>query len=177
MKRTTKAIATIALCALFAAPVLAANTTAPGQGSGYGMGPGMGHGMGYGMGYGGGMMGMMPQATPIPPEKQAAFDALQEAHQAEMAPLQDAMWAKHQELRALAANPNTKPETIQSLIKELTDLRAQMRTKQKAFRAKVKSELGITLPYGMGGCGMGRKMGRGCGMMGNCGMMDGGPAN
>ena len=118
MKRTTKAIATIALCALFAAPVLAANTT-----------------------------------------------------------LQDAMWAKHQELRALAANPNTKPETIQSLIKELTDLRAQMRTKQDAFRAKVKSELGITLPYGMGGCGMGRKMGRGCGMMGNCGMMDGGPAN
>jgi hypothetical protein len=124
MKRTTKAIATIALCALFAAPVLAANTTA-------------------------------------------------------MAPLQDALWAGCPvgQLRALAANPNTKPETIQSLIKELTDLRAQVRTKQDAFRAKVKSELGITLPYGMGGRGMGRKMGRGCGMMGNCGMMGGGPAN
>jgi zinc resistance-associated protein len=169
MKRTTKAIATIALCALFAAPVLAANTTAPGRGSGYGMG--------HGMGRGGGMMGMMQYASPIPPEKQAAFDALQVACQAEMAPLQNAMWAKHQELRALAANPNTKPETIQSLIKELTDLRAQVRTKQDAFRAKVKSELGITLPYGMGGCGMGRKMGHGCGMMGNCGMMGGGPAN
>jgi zinc resistance-associated protein len=169
MKRTTKAIATIALCALFAAPVLAANTTAPGRGSGYGMG--------HGMGRGGGMMGMMQYASPIPPEKQAAFDALQVACQAEMAPLQNAMWAKHQELRALAANPNTKPETIQSLIKELTDLRAQVRTKQDAFRAKVKSELGITLPYGMGGRGMGRKMGRGCGMMGNCGMMYGGPAN
>ncbi|HCF06140.1 MAG TPA: zinc resistance protein [Desulfomicrobiaceae bacterium] len=127
--------------------------------------------MGQRMGRGG-MMGMMGQ-TQIPPEKQEAFNALLEAHQAEMTPLQDAMWAKHTELRALAANPNTKPETIQSLIKELTNLRAQMRSKQEAFRAKVKSELGITLPHGMMGGGMMGPGMMGGGMMGP-GMMGGG---
>lgn len=171
MARITRTLSVLALAALLAAPVLAANTTTgPGRGPGHGAGMGPGAGMGAGMG----CPGMM--AASIPPEKQAAFDALLEAHHAEAAPLHDALWAKHEELRALAANPNTKPETIQALVKELTDLRAQLRVKGDAFRAKVKSELGVTLPagmghgWGMGGCGKmgGRGMGHGYGMGGCC---------
>ncbi len=153
MKHTSPTLAFVALVALFATAAFAANTTVPAHGPGYGYGYGPGHG--YGQGYGPAMDAI------IPPDKQAAFATLLAAHHAEMAPLHDTLWAKQVELRALSANPNTKPETIQAMIKELTDLRAQARVKTDAFRAKVQQELGVTLPYGMG---HGRGMGYGHGM-------------
>jgi Spy/CpxP family protein refolding chaperone len=142
MKRISTTLTVGALLVLLTMPALAGKH---GAGYGPGMGPGMGH-------------GIMMQSL-IPQEKQEAFAKLWEAHQAEVDPIQDQMWTKHEELRALAANPNTKPETLQTLVRELTELRSQLRAKGNAFRASVKKELGVDLPYGMGrGYGMGLRM-------------------
>jgi len=60
------------------------------------------------------------------------------------------MWEKRTLLEALSANPNTKPEEIKALVREISELRGQMQTKHDALQTRVTKEVGIDLPMGFG---------------------------
>lgn len=119
-------------------------------------------GLGRGMGQG-------PALEQLTPEKQQAFQALQEAFQDKMDPLRNQMWVKRTELQALSVNPNAKPEALSGLVQEMGELRNTMHQERRAFREQVRTEIGIDLGQGrrgMGGCAMGMRQGRGFGGQG-----------
>lgn len=124
----------------------------------------------------GGQAGAQAQAQALTPEQQAKLDKILADYQKKTFPLSQDMWAKHTELQALSANPNTKPEQISKLVAELKDLRAKQFAAREALNETLKKE---GLPaFGAGGCGMmGRGMGHGMkggpAMMGGRGMMKG----
>lgn len=147
----------------FGAVVLAGLIAIAGiAGSAYARGGG-GGGMGMGMG-----MGCANSAVynALTPEKQAKLDAIYSEADARIQPLKDKAWAKDTELRALAVNPNTKPETISKLSSELADLRVQIRKEYTALDDRLEKEVGVNPGYGrMSHRGMGHG-----GMMGGPGM-------
>jgi zinc resistance-associated protein len=100
-----------------------------------------------------------PAVAQLTQEKQDLLKAILDEHRTQTRPLRDAMWEKRTLLKALSSNPNTKPETITSLVREMTDLRGQMQAKRDAVEARVQKEVGIDLPMGPGHRGGNRGMG------------------
>ncbi len=86
----------------------------------------------------------------LPQEKQDLLKSILAEHRKDTAPLHDSMWEKRTLLEALSANSNTKPEEIKALVREMSELRAQMQTKRDALQARVSKEVGIDLPMGFG---------------------------
>ena len=121
-----------------------------------------------GMGGMGGMNGCPggpnPAVEQLTQEKQDLLKSILAEHRKEAAPLHNSMWEKRTLLEALSANSNTKPEEIKALVREISELRAQMQTKRDALQARVSKEVGIDLPMGFDRRGMG---GHGRGMGGH----------
>ena len=103
--------------------------------------------------------GPNPAVEQLTQEKQDLLKSILAEHRKEAAPLHNSMWEKRTLLEALSANSNTKPEEIKALVREISELRAQMQTKRDALQARVSKEVGIDLPMGdrrgMGGHGRG----------------------
>lgn len=120
-----------------------------------------------------------PAVAQLTQEKQDLLQTILDQHRKETRPLHEGMWEKRTLLRALSVNPNTKPETITALVREMSDLRNQMQAKRDALEARVQKEVGIDLPMGRGQRGGHRGMhgegrdGRGQGGFGPCGMGQG----
>ena len=114
--------------------------------------------------------GPNPAVEQLTQEKQDLLKSILAEHRKEAAPLHNSMWEKRTLLEALSANSNTKPEEIKALVREISELRAQMQTKRDALQARVSKDVGIDLPMGdrrgMGGHGRGMG-GNGRGMGGN----------
>lgn len=91
----------------------------------------------------------------LTPEQQTKLDALVKEHVAVVQPLSSQLDAKMLELDMLSPNPNTKPETISALVKEVTDLRTKLDQENNAFRDKLDKEGFPTMGYGMGHGGRG----------------------
>lgn len=100
-----------------------------------------------------------PAVAQLTQEKRDLLTSIMDEHRKEMQPLRDAMWEKRTLLKALSANPNTKPETVTALVREMSDLRGQMQTKREAVEARVRKDVGIDLPMGPGRHGGQRGMG------------------
>ena len=111
-----------------------------------------------------------PAAEQLTQEKRDLLKAIMNEHRKDVAPLRDSMWEKRTLLDALSANPNTKPEAITSLVKEMSELRAQMQAKRDAVHNRVSKEVGIDLPMGFGMHDGGRGHGRHKGGFGHRGM-------
>ena len=111
-----------------------------------------------------------PAIQQLPQEKQDLLKSIMDEHRKEMTPMQNAMWEKRTLLKALSANPNTKPETITALVGELSDLRAQAQTRREALQSRVSKEIGIDLPMGFGKHDRRGMGGRGHGDFGQHGM-------
>lgn len=127
---------------------------------------------------GGGMMGGMmgsPYAS-LPPEKQEAVKAIDQAFQKKLADLKQKMWAKNAELEAALSQSKPDKKKAEALNRELGALHTEMQQVMIDRRLKVAEETGISMPMGMMGQGMGM-MGPGMGgmmdMMGQGGMCAG----
>lgn len=142
MKMNSK---TLFLGALLAALVIAAPLSAEARPYGRG-GAGMGQGQGVG-----------PNQQALTPEKQQALFAMRQAHFEKVRPIQEQLWAKQTTLDALSGNPKTDPKDITNLVSEISALRNQMYTENKAFADRMQKETGINMPCD--GMGMGRGMG------------------
>ena len=128
--------------------------------------PGMGMGM-----MGGGMMGGMmgsPYAS-LPPEKQEAVKAIDQAFQKKLTELKQKMWTKNAELEAVLSQPQPDRKKAATLNKELGELHTGMQQVMIDRRLKIAEETGISMPMGMMGPGMGGMMD----MMGQGGMCGG----
>lgn len=121
--------------------------------------------------------GRGPAAQPtLTPEKQAAVSQIVDKHHVKLIELREKIWAKHTELQALSQSGKAEKSDIQSLIGDISKLRAAMNAERDAMRAEIEKETGIK-GYGRGyhGGGMGGGMGEGCPSMGgDCGQRGGG---
>lgn len=117
--------------------------------------------------------GRGPAANPaLTPEKQAAVATIIDKHHAKLIDLREKIWAKHTELTALSQSGKAERADIQSLIAEISKLRAAMNEERDAMRTEIEKETGLK-GYGAGyhrggmgggyGPGMGGGMGRGMG--------------
>ena len=104
-----------------------------------------------------------PAVAQLTQEKQDQLKAILDAHRSETQPLRDTMWEKRTLLKALSVNPNAQPETITALVREMSDLRTQLRAKRDALETRVEKEVGIELPRGFGQRGEHRGDKRGMG--------------
>lgn len=102
-----------------------------------------------------------PAVQQLPQEKQDLLRALLTEHRKDTQPLRNTMWEKRTLLKALSHNPNTKPETITALVKEMSDLRQQLQAKHYSLQTKVSAEVGIELPPFFDGPGKKGRDGRG----------------
>ncbi|KAF5061329.1 Heavy-metal resistance [anaerobic digester metagenome] len=100
-----------------------------------------------------------PAVAQLTQEKQDLLKAILDEHRKETQPLRDTMWEKRTLLKALSGNPNTKPEAITALVREMSDLRGQLHAKRDALESRVQKEVGIDLPMGPGQRGGHRGMG------------------
>ena len=105
-----------------------------------------------------------PAVEQLTQEKQDLLKSILAEHRKDTAPLHNSMWEKRTLLEALSSNSNTKPEEIKALVREISELRAQMQTRRDALQARVSKEVGIDLPMGFDRRGMG---GHGRGMGGH----------
>jgi len=124
----------------------------------------MAYAYGPGMGAGNGRGGCGGYAQNMTPEQQEQFDALHKDFIAKTEPLRQEIYAKHMELEALLAAVKTDKAKVDSVTKELVELKGKMFTARTEFREKL-AELGIH-DFGRGGrgfCGRG-----GMGFKGNC---------
>ena len=117
--------------------------------------------------------GPNPAVEQLTQEKQDLLKSILAEHRKEAAPLHNSMWEKRTLLEALSSNSNTKPEEIKALVREISELRAQMQSRRDALQARVSKEVGIDLPMGFDRRGMGGH-GRGMGGHGR-GMVGFGP--
>ena len=131
------------------------------------MGPMMQH-----MGMGAISPGMVKHVKgQLKPEQIAPFDAALKDYSKKLDPLQQALFVKNEELKALqhAANPDVK--AVSKTATELAQLVSKIKSERETFEDKIKKDFGIKdLHGGMIGGMMGGMMGGG--MMG--GMMVGG---
>ena len=128
----------------------------------WGRGPAMG--MGYGMNpYMAAQLGFTPEQT-------SQLRAMGEALFKELAPLQESLFSKGQELRLLWAGPNPDQGQIAAKQKEITDLQAQIQ--EISTRHRLEARKGLTpeqqekISSFMGGRGFGPGPGWGRGRMG-----------
>jgi zinc resistance-associated protein len=100
----------------------------------------------------------------LSPEKQAAFQKLQEAFFAKTVQLRADLGVKRAELNALSVATNPDTAKIQALSKEIGDLVGKLTAERTQFRIQVSKEIG---PAGLAGCpGFGGGYGHGGGHMG-----------
>lgn len=135
-------------------------------------GPG-GQGKGPGAGFGG------PCATQLSPEKQAAFQKLHTEFYNKTVQMRADLQVKLAELNAVAVAPNPDQGKIDTLSKEIGELRGKLLAERTRFRVQVAKEIGPEAAACFGGFGHGRHghRGMGAGMgagMGMGGMMGGG---
>ena len=84
----------------------------------------------------------MPNLTE---DQLAQLDKYHKEHYAAVAPLRDQLAEKRMTLNALSRNPNTSPDELRALTADITKLRAQIRTVNEDFRAKMQKE-GLPCP-------------------------------
>jgi zinc resistance-associated protein len=108
-----------------------------------------------------------PGQVQLSPEKQAAFQKLQEAYDNKTVQLRADLEVKRAELNAasVAATPDTAK--IQALSKDIGDLVGKLTAERAQFRVQVAKEIG---PAGLAGC---PGLGGGHGRMGGYGRMGG----
>jgi Spy/CpxP family protein refolding chaperone len=111
-------------------------------GMGCGMGPGMGGGMGQGMGCGMGPMMLhgLDQLN-LSAEQWNKVQGLKNAQMKAVAPLQNQIFAKRNEMRLLWAETNPDGAQILAKQKELGELQNQMREKATQFMLDVRKVL------------------------------------
>jgi Spy/CpxP family protein refolding chaperone len=107
-------------------------------GMGCGMGPDMGHGMGGGMGP---MMLRGLDQLDLSAEQWSKVQALKSAHMKAVAPMQNQLFAKNNEIRLLWAEPKPDGAQILAKQKELGELQSQMREKATQFMLDVRKVL------------------------------------
>jgi Spy/CpxP family protein refolding chaperone len=102
-----------------------------------------GHGWGKGMGPGGGGVANPYAASylGLTPEQTSQLQAMRERHFKEIAPLQEKLFAKKQELRLLWANPNPDASQITAKQKEITALQAQIQELSTKHQLEARSIL------------------------------------
>ena len=111
----------------------------------------------------------MPQLTDA---QKAQLDKFHQEHYAAIAPLRDSLAEKRMTLNALSRNPNATPTELRQLTADIAKLRAQIRTVNEDFAAKMEKE-GLPCPgfrYYDGGRGMRHHDGRGMGYYDGRGM-------
>lgn len=169
MERNKTLIITLALVAMVGLASFA--IAGPGRQAGFGNG---GHGS-MGIGNCGPRMGYNPaQIAQLTPEKQEAYKKIMDAFRTKMTPLREAMWQKRLELKALSPNPNTQPDEIRALVKEMGALHSQIRTEHEDLKNRLEKEIGLKVGKGgfhhpRRGNGMRDHQGRGYGMMNGAG--------
>ena len=134
MKRSVTLALGLALLAL------AATSNAGPWGGGPGMGPGRG-GWGPGMGMGYGMNPYMATQLGLTPEQTAQLQAMREALFKELAPLQESLFSKGQELRLLWASPTPDQGQIAAKQKEITQLQSQIQEMGTAYQLEARKVL------------------------------------
>ncbi len=102
-----------------------------------------GHGWGKGMGPGAGGPGNPYAASylGLTPEQTSQLQAMREKHFKEIAPLQEKLFAKKQELRLLWANPNPDASKITAKQKEITALQAEIQELSTKHQLEARSIL------------------------------------
>lgn len=81
-------------------------------------------------------------------EQQATMKAIMDDFDGRMVPLQEQMYAKSLELKALSKNPNTTQDTIAALSKEIASLKTQIRKEMTARNDKLEKEIGAPMKRG-----------------------------
>jgi zinc resistance-associated protein len=121
-------------------------------------GPGYGRGFGGGYGYG------YPTIPNLTSDQSAKIQALQKAHLEEIAPLQQQLLAKRNELRTLWLNPKPDQATIAAKQKEILNLQSKLQEKATNLRLEIRKVLTPEQQAQLGafayGPGMGPKMGK-----------------
>ena len=110
--------------------------------------------MGEMMGAGAVMPGMVKHIKgQLKPEQIAQFDAALKDYSKKIEPMQQALFVKHQELKALqnATNPDVK--AVGKTATELAQLFSKLKAEREAFDEKIKKDFGVK-DKDMMGCGM-----------------------
>ena len=98
-----------------------------------------GRGMGMGPGY-----GMGPYAydsANVTPEKTAQLQSLRESFQKDISPLQNELFAKRSEMRALWTSANPDESQIAALQKDMLALQGQLQEKRLQFNLEARKLL------------------------------------
>ena len=168
MKRTLTVLGIVLLVAVFAYPVF-------GRGFGWGGGYMMGN-WGGGPGYGGNYNTYNRGYGNLTEDQTKQLEALDRKFSDRTADLRDKLWTKSGELNTLMNSANPDPARVQSLQKEITDLRARLDkegTEYALEARKITPDTRFGRGYGYGGgpfYGFMRGYGmRGYGMMGRGG--------
>lgn len=118
------------------------------------------------------MMGcpMMKDVESLSPEKKAAFEADIKALRDQLRPKVSMLRAKEMMLNADLMQPSVNKGEVNTLMKEINDLRSQILQAQVDSVMKIKADTGISLPVMpmgpmMMGMGMHRMQMQGCHMM------------
>lgn len=121
------------------------------MGGGHGC-PGMGgegYGRGYHMGTGDGYhMGRVYDS--LTPEKRVQYEAIVKEGRSKIEPLRDALYVKHQEMRALQNSANPDVNAVSKAATEIATLRAKMRAEHENLVQKMEKDLGIKDFYRIG---------------------------
>jgi Spy/CpxP family protein refolding chaperone len=151
----TKMAAAIVITLMFSASLALAG---PG---GRGMGAGNGRGSGYGMApYGGSNLNLTP-------EQSLKLQQMQGDHLKEINELQNRMFSKQADMRALWSEPNPDREKILAKDRDISELQGQMTEKATRYRLDYQNQLNeeqkSKLPASGSAMGRGAGMGRGSG--------------
>lgn len=117
-------------------------------------GPGYGRGFGLGYGYG------YPAIPNLTAEQSAKIQALQKAHLDEVAPLQQQLLAKRNELRTLWLNPKPDQALIAAKQKEILTLQSQLTEKATNLRLEMRKVLTPEQQAQLGAFGYGPGIGK-----------------
>ena len=151
----TKMVAAIVIGLMFSVSLALAG---PG---GRGMGAGNCRGSGYGVASNGG------SSLNLTPEQSLKFQQMQGNHLKEITELQNRMFSKQAETRALWSEPNPDREKILAKDREISELQGQMTEKATRYKLDYQNELTeeqkSKLPASGSGMGRGAGMGRGSG--------------
>ncbi|WP_432737969.1 Spy/CpxP family protein refolding chaperone [Maridesulfovibrio sp. FT414] len=93
----------------------------------------------------------------LTPEKQQQVQNIVKKYEATFQALGSQQWAKRTELNALVDSGKADKESIQALVKELSDIRDKVYAEHKKMAEELEKETGISFPS------MGQGSGRGCG--------------
>lgn len=90
-----------------------------------------------------------PPLPPLSEEQIAQARSLAKEYREAVSPLREQLREKKMELKALSPNPNTKPEELRQIIRDIIALEKQIDVQKEAFREKM-DQAGIPCPVGKG---------------------------